>query len=135
MKSCLCFDSSTSIPVDHDPNQYSITTFIPSQQPLLSSVPPTVAALADLETSLETSILAFEATNCEVIQLNLREFVFGLVGLYLGGAVVGAIDILVAICIWLQEGSSGRSHGKSRQGYTKHSYPEHWFLFQAQTHQ
>ena len=52
---------------------------------------------------LETSILEFEAANCDVIQLNLKEFVFGLVALYLGGGLVGIINIFVGVCVWRQD--------------------------------
>ena len=114
-KSCLCFDSSTSISIDHDSYQYSITsTSLPSQQPRLSFAQTPTDTVADLEASLETSILAFKAANCDVIQLNLKEFVFGLVALYLGGALVGAIDIFVALCIWRQE--DGRDAGERGNG-------------------
>ena len=52
---------------------------------------------------LETSILAFDATNCDVIELNLKEFVFGLVALYLGGGLVSVINVFVGVCVWKQD--------------------------------
>ena len=64
-----------------------------------------------MEATLETSILAFEAPNCEVIELNLKEFVFGLVGLYLAGSLVGVINVFVGVCVWKQEDEYGKNSG------------------------
>ena len=101
-QSCLCFDSSRSIPISHDPHHYSsLSTAFPFEAS--SSHPATTFDLIALQETLDTSILAFAAKNCDVIQLNLREFVYGLVALYLGGALASAVDVAVAICIWRRE--------------------------------